>query len=138
MLYSVLVSAVQRREPVIGIICLHYLLLLFSHKVTSDSVIPQTAACQAPLPVGFPRREHWSGFPFPSPRDLPGPETGPVFPALADGLFTTEPPGKPHVYIHPLVFGFHFRLGHHCSDILNSVLLLVLVDKIMHLLYSCS
>ena len=27
-------------------------------------------------------------------RNLPGPDIKPVFPALADGLFTTEPPGK--------------------------------------------
>ena len=31
------------------------------------SVTPRTVACQAPLPVGFSRRESWSGFPFPSP-----------------------------------------------------------------------
>ena len=139
MLYSgALVSAVQRREPVICIISLHYLLLLFSHKVMSNSVIPWTAACQAPLSVGFPRQEHWSGFRFPSPRDLPDPESEPVFPAPVGGFFTAEPPGKPHVYTHPLDFGLHFHLGHHCSDILNGVLLLVLEDKIMHLLYSHS
>ena len=28
--------------------------------------------CQAPLSTGFPRQEHWSGLPFPPPRDLPG------------------------------------------------------------------
>ena len=32
---------------------------------------PWTVACQAPLSVGFPRQEYWSGLPFPSPRDLP-------------------------------------------------------------------
>ena len=26
-------------------------------------------ACQAPLSVGFSRKEHWSGLPFPSPED---------------------------------------------------------------------
>ena len=26
-----------------------------------------TVAHQAPLPVGFPRQEYWSGLPFPSP-----------------------------------------------------------------------
>ena len=30
-----------------------------------------TVACQAPLPIGFPRQEHWSGLPFPPPGDLP-------------------------------------------------------------------
>ena len=28
-------------------------------------VIPWTVACQAPLPMGFPRQEYWSSFPFP-------------------------------------------------------------------------
>ena len=30
--------------------------------------------------------------PFPSPGDLPDPGIEPVFPALASGFFTTEPP----------------------------------------------
>ena len=30
-----------------------------------------TVAGQAPLPIGFPRQEHWSGLPFPPPGDLP-------------------------------------------------------------------
>ena len=34
---------------------------------------PWTAACQAPLSMGFPRQEYWSGQPFPSPGDLPHP-----------------------------------------------------------------
>ena len=33
--------------------------------------IPWTAACQAPLSVGFSRKECQSGLPFPSPEDLP-------------------------------------------------------------------
>ena len=27
----------------------------------------------APLSMGFPRQEYWSGFPFPPPEDLPNP-----------------------------------------------------------------
>ena len=57
-------------------------------------VTPQTVAHQAPLSMGFPRQEYWSGLPFPSPGDLPDPGIEPVCPALADGFFTTEPPGK--------------------------------------------
>ena len=30
--------------------------------------IPQAIACQAPLSMGFPRQEYWSGLRFPSPR----------------------------------------------------------------------
>ena len=53
--------------------------------------------CSPPgsLFVGFPRQEYWSGLPFPSPGDLPGPGIEPGFPVLADGFFTTKPPGKP-------------------------------------------
>ena len=50
---------------------------------------------QAPLFMGFPRQEHWSGLPFPSPEDLPNPGTEPRSPPLAVGFFTTAPPGKP-------------------------------------------
>ena len=59
---------------------------------------PWTVAHQAPPSIGFPRQEYWSGFPFPSPGDLPNPEIEPVSsasPILADGFFTTETPGKP-------------------------------------------
>ena len=31
---------------------------------------PWTVACQAPLSMGFPRQEYWSGLPFPPPGDL--------------------------------------------------------------------
>ena len=37
-----------------------------------------TIACQAPLSVGFPRQEYWSGLPFPSPGHLPDPGIEPV------------------------------------------------------------
>ena len=41
--------------------------------VMSDSVTQWTRAHQAPLPMGFPWQEHWSGLPFPSPGDLSNP-----------------------------------------------------------------
>ena len=52
-------------------------------------------AHQAPLSMGFPRQEYWSGLLFPSPGDLPGPGIKPVSPGLAGGFFTTEPPENP-------------------------------------------
>ena len=58
-------------------------------------VTPRTAARQAPLSTGFSSQEYWSGLPFPSPGDLPDPGIKPASSALADGFFTTEPPGKP-------------------------------------------
>ena len=53
---------------------------------------PRAVACQAPLSVGFPRQEHWSGLPFPSLGDLPDPGIEPTSPV--DSL-PTEAPGKP-------------------------------------------
>ena len=49
---------------------------------------------QAPLSMGFPRQDYWSGLPFSSPGDLPYPGIKPESPALAGGFFTAEPPGK--------------------------------------------
>ena len=50
---------------------------------------------QAPLSMGFPRQEYWSGLPFPPPEDLPDPGFELVSPTLAGGFFTDGPPGKP-------------------------------------------
>ena len=54
---------------------------------------PWTVARWA-LSMGFPRQEYWSGLPFPIPGQLPDPGIEPTSPALADGFFTTVPPGK--------------------------------------------
>ena len=43
---------------------------------------PWAVARQAPLSMGFPRQEYWSGLPFPSPGDLPDLGMEPVSPAL--------------------------------------------------------
>ena len=59
---------------------------------------PWTVASQAPLSVESFRQVCWSGFPFPTPGDLPDPGMEPVSPgspALAGKFFTTAPPGKP-------------------------------------------
>ena len=58
-----------------------------------------TLACQAPLSTGFPRQEHWSGLPFPSPGGLCNTGIKPiclVSPVLVDGFFIALPPRKPH------------------------------------------
>ena len=52
-----------------------------------------TVACQAPLSLGFSRRESWSGLLCPPPGDLPDPGVEPMSlmsPALAGGFFTTN------------------------------------------------
>ena len=53
-----------------------------SGKLCPTLVTPLTAACQAPLSMGFSRQDYWSVLPFPSPEDLPDPGIKPVFPAL--------------------------------------------------------
>ena len=58
-------------------------------------VTPWTAALQAPLSMGLPRQQYWSGLPCPPPGDLPEPEIKPMSPALADRFFPAEPLGKP-------------------------------------------
>ena len=52
-----------------------------------------TVAHQIPLSMGLSRQEYWSGFPFPTPGDLPDPGTEPMSlasPVLAGGFFTTS------------------------------------------------
>ena len=55
---------------------------------------PWIVAHQAPQSMGFPRREHWIGLPFPFPGDLPNPRiklASPASPSLTGRFFTTEP-----------------------------------------------
>ena len=47
---------------------------------------------QGLLSIGFPKRENWSGLPFPSQGDLPDPGMEAMSPTLAGRFFTTEPP----------------------------------------------
>ena len=41
--------------------------------MSNSFAIPWTLAHQAPLFIGFPWQEYWSGLPFPSPGNLPNP-----------------------------------------------------------------
>ena len=55
--------------------------------VVSDYATPWTVTRQVPLSMGFPKREYWSGLPFPSPADPPYPGIEPRSPELqADSL----------------------------------------------------
>ena len=76
--------------------CIYICIYVLSHVCLFAT--PWNVARQAPLSMGFPRQEYWSGLPFPPPGDLPNPGIEPsslASPALADKFFTTEPPGKP-------------------------------------------
>ena len=66
-----------------------------SRSFVSDSVTSWTIDGHAPLSVEFSRQEHWSGYPFPSPGDLPDPGIDPRSPALQADSFLSEPAGKP-------------------------------------------
>ena len=60
----------------------------------------QAVAHWAPLPMGFPRQEYWSGLPFPTPGHLPDPGTEPAFlaaPSLEGGSFTTSITWEAHI-----------------------------------------
>ena len=59
---------------------------------------PWTVAHQAPLSMEFSRQEYCSGFPFPSPGDLPSLRTDPGSPALQADSSPSEPPEKPWSY----------------------------------------
>ena len=83
----------------------------------SDSfATPWTVACQAPLSMGFPRGEYWSGLPFPSPEDLSNPGIELASLALPGGFLTTESPAK--LVIAPQ---FTFCLPKSCWQILYSI-----------------
>ena len=62
--------------------------------MSDSSTTPWTIAHQAPLPMGFPRQEYWSGLPFPSLGGLSNPRIKPQYPALQADSLPSEPPGK--------------------------------------------
>ena len=57
---------------------------------------PWTVAHKAPLSMELSREEHWSGFPFPSPGDLPNPGTEPRSPTMQADSLPFELPGEAH------------------------------------------
>ena len=59
----------QARTLEWGAISFMHACMLICFSCLQLCVTPWTAAHQAPLSTGFSRQEHWSGLPFPSPRD---------------------------------------------------------------------
>ena len=78
-----------------------------------------TVALQAPLSVGFPRQEYWSGLLLPFPGDLPDPGIESLSSVLAGEFFTTEPPRKP-VFLHAQIRKFFFIGSFRDDELLNS------------------
>ena len=52
-----------------------------------------TVACQAPLSMGFPKQEYWSGLPFLSPGDTPDPGIESRSTVVQAASLPTEPVG---------------------------------------------
>ena len=67
-------------------------------------------AHDAPLLMGFPRQEDWSGLPFPSPGDLPGSGVKPVSPALTSRSISAKSPGNPCLSIAHAQLPSHVQL----------------------------
>ena len=55
-------------------------------------VTPWTTAHQAPLSMGLPRQEYWSGLPCPFLGNLPNPGIKPVSPAVQVDFLNAELP----------------------------------------------
>ena len=85
-------------------ICVHGICICHCCLVAKScpTLLQPHGVCQAPLSMGSPRQEYWSGLPFPSPGDLPDPGIELTSPELAGGFFTTEPPWKPIHYIYSI------------------------------------
>ena len=76
-------------------------------------VTPWIVTHQAPLSLGFSREEYWSGVAFPSPGDIPDPETEPRSPS-GDSLPSAPPVGFPcgsEVIEYPYQCRRHRSLG---------------------------
>ena len=80
--------------------CVHVQLLSHIQLFLTSWII----TLQAPLSMGFPRQEYWSGYPLTSPGNLSNPRIKPSSPALAGRLFTTGPLQKLMVWIHHILF----------------------------------
>jgi len=68
---------------------------------------PWTVAHQAPLSIGFPRQEYWSGLPWPPPGDLSNLGIEPasfMAPALAGRFFTTSATWETQLNYHKANF----------------------------------
>ena len=60
-------------------------------------VIPWTVAHEAPLSMGFPRQEYWSGLLFSSPRNLPNLGIETASPALQVDSLQLSHQGSPEL-----------------------------------------
>ena len=76
------------------VFCIFFKCFVVGAKSCPTLVTPWTVAHQASLAMGFPRQDYCSGFPFPSPGDLPDWRIKPASPATVGKFFTTETSGN--------------------------------------------
>ena len=100
-------------------------------------VTPWTVAHQAPPSMGFSSHEYWSGFPFPSPGDLPNPAIEPGSPRGRQMLYHPSYQGSPIFYcvyvpyiIYPFISQWTFKLlpylgyyKQYCNEYRNTYIL---------------
>ena len=77
---------------VIFVQCLELYILVA--KLYPALATPCTVTRQAPLSMGFPGQDYWSGLPFPSPGDPPDPEIKPRSSALQADSVPSETPAE--------------------------------------------
>ena len=68
-------------------------LTYFIHRLCAQSHLTLCSPMDwspTPLSMGFPRKEYWSGLPFPAPGDLSDPSIKLASPALAGGFSATS------------------------------------------------
>jgi len=83
-------------SAVLPCVCMCVCVCALSCSVVSNSfATPWTVARQAPLSMGFPRQEYWSGLPFPSPGDPPDPGIEFASPALQVDSLPLSQKGNP-------------------------------------------
>ena len=91
--------------------CVHVCILSYVQLFAT----PWAVACQAPLTTEFSRQKYWSGFPVPTPGNLPNPgieTTSLVSVALASKFFSTAPLWKPNagIQIYTIYIYIHIAL----------------------------
>ena len=84
--------------------CCIWFLLKSIYRVCAQSIspvqlyaTPRTVASQAPLSMGFPKQEYWSGLPFPSSGGSFQPRDQTQVSCIAGGFFTSETGTGPHI-----------------------------------------
>ena len=93
---------------------------------------PWTVACQDPLSLEISKQEYWSKLPFPTlviePKSLSSL-------ALANGFFTTVPPGKPSHHLISYNPEYLVRVSYLLKHILESVSLRKILITLLYCFY---